>query len=536
MDATSRSVALFFAVRETLGVLLPFLFRIGVELLLPLGHPIEGRLSDVDVTFLDEVSHLAEEEGEEERADVGSIHIRVGHDDDLVVTGLLHIEVLPDPRADRGDHGADLFVRENFVDPCALDVENLALEGQDGLERAIPALLRTAAGTVALDEVDLAEAGVRDGAVRQLARQYSTLQRALLPGEVSRLPGRLPGPGRRQRLLDDGLGGLGVFVEEDGEVLVDGRLDGSADLAVTQLGLRLPLELGLHDLHAEDAGQPFPNVIAGEALVYLLEQIAAPGVVVDGPGERRLEPGQVGPTFMGVDVVDEGVRVLAEAVVVLHRHLDVRLLAARLEVEHLFVKGMSGAPHIRHEGGQPTLVLMPLLRTVAFVGEHDREALVQVRHLTKTVVQGLEVVVELGEDLRVRLEGDVRAASLRLTDVLELLLLDPPGITLVVLVAVTEDFDLEPLGQRVHDAHSNPVQAPGHLVAVLVELAAGVERRHGELHPGHPFLGVDIHRNATPVVGHLDRAVLPERDAYLRAEARHGLVDGVVHHLVDEVV
>ena len=37
--------------------------------------------------LLDELAHLAEEEGQQERPDVSAVHIGVGHDDDLVVSG-----------------------------------------------------------------------------------------------------------------------------------------------------------------------------------------------------------------------------------------------------------------------------------------------------------------------------------------------------------------------------------------------------------------------------------------------------------------
>ena len=73
------------------------------------------------------------------------------------------------------------------------------------------------------------------------------------------------------------------------------------------LVLVCPSNLGLHDFDAEDAGQPLPNVIAREALVCLLEQVAPAGVVVDGARQSRLEARKVGPALVRVDVVDEGV-------------------------------------------------------------------------------------------------------------------------------------------------------------------------------------------------------------------------------------
>ena len=51
-------------------------------------------------------------------------------------------------------------------------------------------------------------------------------------------------------------------------------------------------------------------------------------------------------------------------------------------------------------------------------------------------------------------------------------------VALLVDLAVAPDLELEPLRQRVDDRDADAVQAAGDLVAVVVELAAGVE--HGQ--------------------------------------------------------
>ena len=49
---------------------------------------VERRLRDVEVAALDQLRHLAEEEGQKQRADMRAVHVGVGHDDDLVVAQL----------------------------------------------------------------------------------------------------------------------------------------------------------------------------------------------------------------------------------------------------------------------------------------------------------------------------------------------------------------------------------------------------------------------------------------------------------------
>ena len=50
------------------------------------------------------------------------------------------------------------------------------------------------------------------------------------------------------------------------------------------------------------------------------------GDLVDRPGERRLEPGEMSPAFVGVDVVHEGEGVLVVPLFVLQREVDVDLV------------------------------------------------------------------------------------------------------------------------------------------------------------------------------------------------------------------
>ncbi len=109
----------------------------------PFLEAIQGGLRDVDVIAFDQLLHMAEEKSEQQRANVAAVDISIRHQDDLSVAHLGRIEVvLGDARTQRGDHGADFFVRQHFVVAGLLDVENLSLQRQDSLEAAIAALFR----------------------------------------------------------------------------------------------------------------------------------------------------------------------------------------------------------------------------------------------------------------------------------------------------------------------------------------------------------------------------------------------------------
>ena len=94
---------------------------------------------------------------------------------------------------------------EHLVEARLLDVQDLALERQDGLEAPVAPLLGRAAGRVALDDVDLAERGIALLAVGELARQRAAVERALAPDELARLARRLARARRVDRLHDDPL-------------------------------------------------------------------------------------------------------------------------------------------------------------------------------------------------------------------------------------------------------------------------------------------------------------------------------------------
>jgi hypothetical protein len=165
---------------------------------------VERRLRDVDVVALDQLGHVAEEEGEQQRADVRAVHVGVGHEDDLAVADLGGVEVvLADAAAQRGDHGADFLVAQHLVVARLFDVEDLALERQNGLEACDRGPAWRCRRRFALDQIELAAVGVALAAVGQLAGQAAAVERALAAGQVAGLAGRLARARRLDGLVDD---------------------------------------------------------------------------------------------------------------------------------------------------------------------------------------------------------------------------------------------------------------------------------------------------------------------------------------------
>src|SRR3954449_2985255 len=109
---------------------------------------------------------MSVEERQRERSDVGAVDVGIRGQDQLVVAGILELELLvANPGSDRRDERLDLVVLQDLVDAALLDVDDLAAQRQDPPGVWIPGLLGGATGRVTLDDEELRQRGVADGAV-----------------------------------------------------------------------------------------------------------------------------------------------------------------------------------------------------------------------------------------------------------------------------------------------------------------------------------------------------------------------------------
>ena len=67
-----------------------------LEVLLGLAarHLVERRLGDEEMAAVDDLAHLAIEERQQQRADMGAVDVGVRHDDDLVIAQLVDAELV----------------------------------------------------------------------------------------------------------------------------------------------------------------------------------------------------------------------------------------------------------------------------------------------------------------------------------------------------------------------------------------------------------------------------------------------------------
>jgi len=287
-----------------------FLVVLNVLLALATLDAIERRLRHEHIAALDQLLHVPEEKREQQRANVRTVHVGVGHDDDLVVAQPGRVEiVLADAGADGRDHRTDLIVAQHLVVAGLFDVEDFALQRQDGLIAAVAACPRGAAGRLTLDEKQLAAFRIFLLTVAELAGQTAGIESALAASQVASFAGGFTGAGGVNGLAHDALHHRLVLVKVLAQLLVQELRDIAADVAV-QLALGLPLELRLRQLHAHHRCEALAHVVAAQVFLLILEQPGALAVFVDGACQRGTEAAQVRASVNGVDVVGEAEQVL----------------------------------------------------------------------------------------------------------------------------------------------------------------------------------------------------------------------------------
>ena len=140
LDIDSLGLPIFTT--KSFYILITLLVRVRVVVALTFMHSKERRLSNIYVAGIYQFLHVAEKECEQQSPDVGTVYIRVCHNNHFVVTHILKIKLFSNAPTDSGNDRPNLNVREHLIDSplASLDVKNLTLERQNCLISAIPAL------------------------------------------------------------------------------------------------------------------------------------------------------------------------------------------------------------------------------------------------------------------------------------------------------------------------------------------------------------------------------------------------------------
>ena len=252
----------------------------------------------------------------------------------------------------------------------------------------------------------------------------------------------------------------------------------------------------------------------------------------------------MGAAVGGMDIVGKGDQQLVVAFVILHGHLGLggAIGEGALYVDNIRMNDLQGFPFMQelHKAGDAALVkeilLHPVFR-IPLVHQLDMDASVQKRLLPQTGFQGFIFVDRaFAENLRIRLEGDLRPCFCGVAYHLQVGDGFSPFKPLAVNMSAVADLYLQPGGEGVDHRGSHAVKAAGNLVAAAAELSAGVKHGKHHRHRRDSHFWLDSHWDAAAVVLYHDDIAGENPHVDFIAVAGQGLVDGVVHDLVDQVM
>ena len=418
---------------------------------------------------------------------------------------------------------------------------------QDRLIGAVARLFGGAAGGIALDDKEFRALRGIIRAIRELSGQAQLARRALARDVLFRAAAQ-PVLGALDRPVDQALGLRGRGGEPMVESVAHGALDDARGFRAHQPAFVLALEFRLADEDGNHRGAAGHEILGrdGRRALALADAV---GVFLEPAQQREAQAGFMRAAVGGRNGVaigmdetvvlrEPGDRPFQRAVALrLFDAADEKLLGDQflaLDIGREIV--LEAAGKVEHRLGRRLAVRVEQRRR-AFPADFDAAEQIGLgpRHLENARGGKFR---GFAENLRVGLEPDLGAAPVG----------DPaqslqPGDgraarkDLAIEVLAARDLDLQPLGQSVDDGNADAVQAAGGLIGPGIEFAAGMERRHDHFQRG--FLGefrVRIDRNAAPVVGHGQEAVLVHRDVDAGGVAGHRLVHGIVEHFGEEMM
>ena len=97
-------------------------------------------------SLIDQFHHMAEEEGQQQSPDMGTIHIRIRHQDHPVIAEFGQVQITVNIGAQGGNQVPDFFMGQHFIRSGFFYVQNFTAQGQDGLETPVAALFGGTAG------------------------------------------------------------------------------------------------------------------------------------------------------------------------------------------------------------------------------------------------------------------------------------------------------------------------------------------------------------------------------------------------------
>ena len=145
-----------------LTVFLKSLIIVEIFLLSFLRHYLIKRWhGNIHMSLIDKLRHKTVKQGQKQSRDMSTVHIRIGHDHDLVIAKLRDIKIISvsfrKTATKSIDHSLDLCVGQHLVNGGLLYIEDLTPDRKDCLIVTVSGCLGRTAGGISLYDKDLTQ-------------------------------------------------------------------------------------------------------------------------------------------------------------------------------------------------------------------------------------------------------------------------------------------------------------------------------------------------------------------------------------------
>ncbi len=167
--------------------------------------------------FFNQLGHLSIKKSHQKSPYMRSVHIGIGHDDDLMITEFIQTKIrLFDACSKRRNDDTDLFALQDLIKSGFFHIENFAFQWQNCLVTAITSLFGRAAGGISLHDKYFTLSWIPLLTIGQLPWKGSRFKNAFAPGQLSSLTSSFTGSGRIKNFCDDFFRNRRIFLKIDG--------------------------------------------------------------------------------------------------------------------------------------------------------------------------------------------------------------------------------------------------------------------------------------------------------------------------------
>ena len=381
-------------------------------------------------------------------------------------------------------------------------------------------------------------------------RHAARIQGALALDEFTGFASSLARLGSKLGAVADVLRFSGMFFKPRAEQFIQRAAYKRGDLWVEKFLFRLIVERWVLQLDADDRGQSFAQILAGDCILAIFKDAGALAVTIDSHSDRLLECRDVRSAIAVWNVVSKRQERFIHGVRVLHGNVCARsaflILAGNRNNGALRVLRSIHVPNVASQsiGGVEMLFANVARRVNPLVAQGDLDARIQEAQFTEAMLKALKLEIGVSKDFVIRLEGNTRSIArprLAFSDHMQRLRDFPACKCNLVGLGALVDLYFSPFAEGVDALDTHAVQTARDLVSVAVKLAAGMHLGQDDLNRGSTIdgwilmaHGVDWH--SAPVI--LDHATAVNTDGHvdIGGVPGHDLIDRVVDAFVNEVV